>query len=93
MHAEKIEVNVPGTIMDYDIKPDEIEKLVNEWLVVDLFTNDRVSSGKAASLLNMSRIDFLNLLHQKHVVYLDYGEDELKSELDTIRNLQIDLSE
>lgn len=91
MSAATIEVTVPATIMDYGVKPDKIEKLVNEWLVVDLFTSDIISSGRAASLLNMSRIEFLDLLHQKRAAYLDYDSEELQSELDTIRNLRIDL--
>lgn len=90
MSAATIEVTVPTTIMDYGIKPDTIERLVNEWLVVDLFTRDIVSSGKAASLLNISRVDFLDLLRQKRIAYLDYDMDELQDEIATLNSLKID---
>lgn len=58
-----------------------------KWLVLSLFTEDRISSGKAARLLNISRVEFLALLRQRGISYIDYSEDELADEFAAVERL------
>lgn len=47
---------------------------VKESSLVKLFELGKVSSGVAAKVLNISRIEFLELLGKNHVSYLDDNE-------------------
>jgi len=53
----------------------ELEVLAREALLVRLYAQDKVSSGKAAELLSLSRRAFLNLLGQYNVSYFDETMD------------------
>jgi predicted HTH domain antitoxin len=55
MSGSIVEVRIPTPLLRLGLDRDEIERRVTEWLVLSLFTEERISSGKAARLLNMSR--------------------------------------
>ena len=74
------EVRVPSALLQFGIDQTEIQRRLNEWLVLSLFTEGHISSGKAARLLNMSRVEFLALLRQRGIVYINYTPDELAEE-------------
>jgi predicted HTH domain antitoxin len=82
-----VEVRVPTPLLQLGLNRDDVQRRVTEWLVLSLFTEDRISSGKAARLLNLSRIDFLALLRQRGIAYLDYSEDELAEEFAAVEKL------
>ncbi len=90
MQQSTIEIQVPKNLLSYSVKPETVQELVKEWLALELFTSDQVSSGKVAKLLGISRIEFLDLLHQGRIAYLDYDDEELNREFETVRNLQLD---
>jgi predicted HTH domain antitoxin len=81
MSEETILVRVPAPLLQYGLQKDEIERRVREWLVFSLFTEGRVSSGKAAQLLEIPRLEFLDLLHQRGIAYFDYSPEEMSEEL------------
>jgi predicted HTH domain antitoxin len=60
-------------------------------LVLSLFTEGRISSGKAARLLNISRTEFLALLRSHGIVYVNYTPDELAEEFAAVEALQIEV--
>lgn len=74
------EVRVPTPLLRFGIDQNEIQRRVNEWLVLSLFTEDHISSGKAARLLNISRVEFLGLLRARGIAYVNYTSDELADE-------------
>jgi predicted HTH domain antitoxin len=82
-----VEVRVPTPLLQLGLNRDDVQRRVTEWLVLSLFTEDRISSGKAARLLNLSRIDFLALLRQRGIAYIDYSEDELAEEFAAVEKL------
>ena len=50
--------------------------------LIKLYELGKISSGLAAKLLNMSRIDFLELLERYNVSYFHKGlENEIESDL------------
>ena len=75
-----LEIRIPSSLLQHGLSRDEVERRVNQWLVLSLFTEERLSSGKAARLLGISRIQFLALLRQHGIAYVDYSEDELNEE-------------
>lgn len=55
--------------------------------VCKLVTAGRLSSGYAAALLGITRRAFFDLLQQQHLPVVDYTEDALAQDLQTLRTL------
>lgn len=76
-------VNYPETIPDaLQETRDEFEKHAKMAMFAKLFELKKISSGMAASILGISRVEFLLLLHQYHVSMIDIPEDELMSDVE-----------
>jgi predicted HTH domain antitoxin len=86
------EVTVPPALVQFGFNRDHVQRNVNEWLVLSLFTDNHISSGKAARLLDISRIDFLALLRKRGMAYIDYSQQELAEEFDAVKKLEIEKS-
>jgi predicted HTH domain antitoxin len=80
MHNTLLEVHLPSTLLEFGLDQREIEQRIIEWLVLSLFTEERISSGKAARLLGISRIEFLALLRKHGIPFVDYSDAELGEE-------------
>lgn len=82
-----LEIRLPTPLLRLGLDKEDVERRVTEWLVISLFVEGRISSGKAARLLNISRAAFLDLLRARGVAYLDYTADELAQEFEAVENL------
>lgn len=89
MAETSFEVRVPSDLLQFGIDQQEVQRRVKEWLVVSLFTEGHISSGKAARLLNISRIEFLALLRAHSIAYVDYTPEELADELAAVATLDV----
>jgi predicted HTH domain antitoxin len=89
MVETSFEVQVPKSLLQFGLNQAEVQRRVTEWLVLSLFTEERISSGKAAKLLNMSRIEFLALLRARGIAFIDYTPDELTEEFAAVETLEI----
>ena len=52
--------------------------------VLSMYRQDRISSGKAARLLGVHRLEFIRMLAEEKIPYLNYTPEELEAELDAI---------
>lgn len=84
-------VQVPAELMGFGLSQADVQRHVAEWLVLSLFTEGRISSGKAARLLAVSRIEFLDLLRQHGIAYVDMTDEELAEEFAAVRSMPINL--
>ena len=57
-----LEIQVSAPLLRMGISREEISLRITKWLVFSLFTEGRISSGKAGQLLGISQIEFLALL-------------------------------
>ena len=80
MSDSTYEVRLPDSLSQYVFSKKEIQQRFVEWLVISLFTEGRISSGKAAKFLNISRVEFLDLLRTHGVAYVNYTPEELSEE-------------
>jgi predicted HTH domain antitoxin len=87
------QVHIPTSLLHYGLDRNEVQHRVTEWLVLSLFTDEHISSGKAARLLGTSRIEFLALLRKRGIAYIDYTQDELEEEFAAVRELNIEISQ
>lgn len=84
------EVQIPPDLLKFGLNKEQVQQNVTEWLVLSLFTDSHISSGKAAKLLNITRIDFLALLRKWGIAYIDFTEQELEDEFEAVSNLDIE---
>jgi predicted HTH domain antitoxin len=87
MISKTLEIQVPAPLLRLGISREDISARITQWLVFSLFTEGRISSGKAGQLLGISRIEFLALLRQHSIAYVDYTEDELVDEWQAVADL------
>jgi predicted HTH domain antitoxin len=88
MREASFEIRVPADLLEFGFDQQQIQRHVREWLVLSLFKEDRISSGKAAKLLNITRIEFLHLLQRRGIAYIDYTSEELAEEFNSVEALQ-----
>ena len=87
MTDTSFEIQVPAPLLKFGLGREDVQRRVKEWLVFSLFTEERISSGKAARLLQLSRVEFLDLLRARGVAYLDYAQEDIDDELDSSARL------
>jgi len=77
MIATIFEIHISQPLLQFGFNQNKIQQQVEEWLVLSLFTDGQVSSGKAAQLLGMTRLDFIELLWRRGIAFIDYTAEEL----------------
>lgn len=90
MTFSTFEISVPSKLLEFGFDQNRVQQAVSEWLALSLFTDGYVSSGKAAQLLNINRMEFLSLLRKRGMAYIDFTPEELKEELETVNQLFVD---
>ena len=89
MTEATFQVRVPGVLLQYGLDQDAIQRRLNEWLVLSLFTDGNISSGRAARLLNITRVEFLALLRARGIAYINYTPEELAEEFEAVNTLSV----
>ncbi|GAB4494940.1 MAG: hypothetical protein OHK0052_01210 [Anaerolineales bacterium] len=93
MNEITFQIHIQPEWLKYGFNSETIQHNIHEWLAISLFTDGIVSTGKAARLLGISRIDFLTLLKKRGIAYLDYSQQELDEEFATLNRLNIEKHE
>ena len=57
-----------------------VERAAREFIVLELYRRGTISSGKAAQLLGMSRVEFIQHASRLGIPYFAMTEDEWKNE-------------
>ena len=89
MNEATFEVHIQPALLQFGFSQAKIQRNVNTWLVISLFTDGIVSSGKAGKLLGMTRIEFLELLRERGIAYIDYSPREVDEEMEAVRLLEV----
>lgn len=74
------------TLRPIDDRP--LDHVVQELAVLELYRRRLISSGKAAELLGMERMAFVNYASCQGIPFYDLSEDEFASELQTLAELR-----
>jgi predicted HTH domain antitoxin len=64
-----------------------LEDNARESIVLKLYRQDKISSGKAAELLGMPRIAFIQHASDLGIPFFDMTEEEWRAEVDQARKL------
>ena len=87
MLETNLNVRVPSNLLDLGLSQEEIQRRISEWLVFSLFSEEKISSGKAGKLLGLTRFEFIELLKSRGIAFINYSEDELKEEFESVKKL------
>jgi predicted HTH domain antitoxin len=71
----EIELDVPENAVDKALQA-ELTKEAKETAVLRLFANGKISSGRSARMLDIGRIQFLDLLRQRDIPFTVELDDE-----------------
>lgn len=64
-----------------------VQDTARELIVLELYRQGRISSGKAAELLDMSRVAFIQHSSRLGIPFFDMTEEEWQAELERARKL------
>lgn len=82
MSTHRVEIELPQDLMAVLNVPEaDLSRRAREWVILELFQEGEISSGKAAEILGLSRSRFLELLNARKLPYLDAGPGELERDL------------
>jgi predicted HTH domain antitoxin len=65
-------------------KEDLIEREIAEVVALYLYSQGQITSGIAANIIGISRVDFLHLAGKEKIPMFEYSEEELANELKEI---------
>ncbi len=82
-----LNVRIPNSLLNLGLTQEEIQRRVSEWLVFSLFSEGKISSGKAGKLLGISRLEFIKLLQTRGIAFINFTADELTEELISVRKI------
>lgn len=80
-------IRVPNSLLQYGYTQEKVQRRVLEWMILSLYQEERISSGKAAQPLGINRLEFIELLQDKGFAYIDYSEAELAQEFAAVEML------
>lgn len=64
-----------------------VKQAARELIVLELYRQGEVSSGRAAELLDMQRVDFIRYASARGIPYLQLSGEELRREIEDSRSL------
>ena len=70
MQAHRLEIEIPGAVVGYlQMDDDEINKRVNELLLIDLARQGVISFGKAAELAGVDKMSLITEMGKMGIPY------------------------
>jgi predicted HTH domain antitoxin len=92
MEIEELKIRYPsGFEQAVHLTKEELEQHIRLMAALKMFELGKISSGKAAQLAGMSRVEFLETCGRYRVSVFNYPpeeiERELKKDLETVRRL------
>jgi predicted HTH domain antitoxin len=88
VHTLKVALELPRDLLGaLDVSQAEIEIRLRQLIALELVREGRISSGKGAELLGISKLDFIKLLAEHGVDYFTESPKELAAEVSTLEDL------
>ena len=83
--SRKLVLEFPEEISEKDLENEEVQRRSKE--VFELLRKKKISQGKAAELLGITRNELFDLMAKFDIPVIDMSEEELKKEL--AKNLEL----
>ena len=85
--SRKLVLEFPEEISEKDLEDEEVQRRSKEGAVFELLRKKKISQGKAAELLGITRNELFDLMAKFDIPVIDMSEEELKNEL--AKNLEL----
>lgn len=83
----QLQLDLPeGFELAVNLTTAELESQVRLMAALKMFELGKLSSGKAAELAGVSRVEFLDLCGRYQVPVIQYSDDELENELEVLNS-------
>jgi predicted HTH domain antitoxin len=79
-----LDAELTGLLQMFD-KP--VPDTARELIVLELYRQGKISSGKAAELLEMQRVAFIQYASQLGIPFFDMTDEEWEAEVEQVRKL------
>jgi predicted HTH domain antitoxin len=84
----KVALELPRDLLGaLEVPQTQMEARLRELIALELFREGRISSGKGAELLGISKLAFIQLLSQHGIDYFTESPEELKTEVAMLEQL------
>lgn len=88
MSTLTVSLNLPRDLLGaLDIPEAQLETRILELVALELFRQERISTGKGAELLGISKWEFIQLLAQHSIPYFTESSAELTAEVATAQSV------
>jgi predicted HTH domain antitoxin len=78
----KVEIELPRNLLiALNIPESELGRQARVWVLLELFQEGKISAGKAAEVLGLSKAQFIELLNDRNLPFLDADLKELEREV------------
>jgi len=85
MNTLTVTLDLPRDMLGVlDVPRVRLETRLQELIALELFRVGRISSGKGAELLGISKVEFVHLLAQHGLFYFTESPDELMAQVATL---------
>jgi len=88
MSTITLSLNLPQELIPIlEANEAELEGRILELIVLELVRQQRISTGKAAELLGISKWEFVQLLGQNNIPYFTESSEELVAQVETVQRI------
>lgn len=88
MDTMTVPIELPRDLLGLlDVPSEHLEPRLRELIALELFREGRVSSGKGAEMLGMSKLAFVRLLSQHEIPYFTETVEELKVDVAQVEQI------
>jgi predicted HTH domain antitoxin len=88
MDTMTVPIELPRDLLGLlDVPSEHLETRLRELIALELFREGRISSGKGAEMLEMSKLAFVRLLFQHGIPYFTETVEELKVEVAQVEQI------
>ena len=85
LHTMMLQLELPASLTALLGAQAQASELVKEYLVLGMYQENRISGGKAAELLGLTRRGFVSLLARKGIDYFRVAPNEWQEEVATVK--------
>lgn len=94
MAVETHKVKLPDDLVKLlDVDEETLPREVYKLIIFELFREGRISSGKGAELLGISRSAFLELLAERKIPFFNYSKEDFQEEYEAVKQVHKQLKE
>lgn len=88
MDTMTVPIELPRDLLGLlDVPPEHLEPRLRELIAFELFREGRISSGKGAEMLEISKLAFVRLLSQHGIPYFTETVEELKVDVAQVEQI------